>query len=301
VRPKPDSKLVHAREIFDSIGSNAMVAIERGTTFAAWGSFSEPSLIRSVRKSICSALIGIAVDEGAIDLNATLAQLDIDDIGGLSAEERTATIRHLIQSRSGIYHRTASELAGTEERRPARGSHPPGTHYWYNNWDFNVLGTIYERATGNSVFEGFVEKIARPLGMEDVGSECDVSRREEVSEHTSYRMALSARDLARFGQLYARGGIWDGRVVVPPDWIAQSVTPRSFEARVGMNYGYMWWIGGGSSGIGGYDFWGAFGGSNVVAVIPALETVLVHTRVELRPGWSGVKPLFEALLTARKG
>ena len=52
-----------------------------------------------------------------------------------------------------------------DELRPARFSHAPGTFWYYNNWDFNALGAIYEHAAGDSVFGAFNREIARPIGM----------------------------------------------------------------------------------------------------------------------------------------
>ena len=83
----------------------------------------------SVRKSILSALYENHVGAGRIDLNATIEQVGLDDDPPLTEEERHATLRMLLQSRSGVYH---SIVGGTPEMRATnlpRGSHPPGT-FW---------------------------------------------------------------------------------------------------------------------------------------------------------------------------
>ena len=54
-----------------------------------------------------------------------------------------------------------------KKNRPARGSHAPGTFRYYNNWDFNVLGTIFEKRTGLKIGEAFYQRIAKPIGMQD--------------------------------------------------------------------------------------------------------------------------------------
>jgi CubicO group peptidase (beta-lactamase class C family) len=96
--------------------------------------------LHSIRKSLLSALIGIAVDEHKIDLNAAIGSLDIDDNApSLSSTEKTATVADLLKARSGIYHPALYETPGMARLRPARGSHPPGTFWYYNNWDFLVL------------------------------------------------------------------------------------------------------------------------------------------------------------------
>ena len=114
------------------------------------GDVATKSNLHSIRKSLLSALIGIAVDERKIDLGATMESLGIDDNEpGLTPTEKTATVGDLLKARSGIYHAALYETPGMARRRPARGSHAPGTFWHYNNWDFNALGTIYERATGD--------------------------------------------------------------------------------------------------------------------------------------------------------
>lgn len=88
-------------------------------------------------------------------------KLRIDDRPpALTPLEKQATILDLLRARSGVYHDAARETAGMRARRPVRGTHPPGSHFYYNNWDFNVLGTIFEKLTGKKIFEEFAERIS---------------------------------------------------------------------------------------------------------------------------------------------
>lgn len=87
----------------------------------------------------------------SIDLNKTLADLGIDDTSALTATEKTATVRQLLQARSGVYHPAAYGMAVMKELRPQRGSHTAGS-FWYYNWDFNTLGAIYQKLNGKDVF-----------------------------------------------------------------------------------------------------------------------------------------------------
>jgi CubicO group peptidase (beta-lactamase class C family) len=170
-------------------------------------------------------------------------------------------------------------------RRPERGSHPHDTFFFYNNWDFNALGTIYERAAGVSVFEGFRRGLAEPLQMEDFRMEDTHYVRGAASVHPAYLFYLTARDMARIGLLYARGGQWRGRQVVPAQWVADSVKPSSAAAkasgRVYAGYGYLWW-----TNFEGKQFEnvtlpeGSFSarghGGHVILVVPSLDLVVVH-------------------------
>jgi CubicO group peptidase (beta-lactamase class C family) len=129
------------------IGSTAVIVIHHGAIVGEWGDTASKTPLASVRKCLLSALIGIAVERGEINLTQTMAQAGIDDDEpSLSADEKTATVRDLLQARSGVYHAALYESPGMAARRPARFSHKPGTFWYYNNWDFNTLGAIYEHA-----------------------------------------------------------------------------------------------------------------------------------------------------------
>jgi CubicO group peptidase (beta-lactamase class C family) len=113
-----------------------------------------------------------------------------------------ATVSDLLKSCSGVYHQAAAETNKMEEMRPQRGSHPPGIFYYYNNWDFNVLGTIFEKVTGARIFEAFKKEIAEPIAMENFSlDDCRYSYEEKKSMHPAYNFRMTARDLARFGLL----------------------------------------------------------------------------------------------------
>ena len=64
-------------------------------------------------------------------------------------------------------HSRVRETPAMRAARPARGSHPPGSFWYYNNWDFNVLGEIYQRVTGEGLFTAIEHRLARPLGWQD--------------------------------------------------------------------------------------------------------------------------------------
>ena len=120
-----------------------------------------------MRKSILSALYGPHEFSGTIATSKTLGQLGIDDKEpSLTDAEHNATIADLLKARSGIYHPALYETAAMAAKRPKRGSHAPGTFWYYNNWDFNALCTIFENLTGRGIFEEFEDRIAKPLGMQ---------------------------------------------------------------------------------------------------------------------------------------
>lgn len=283
-----EAALSQAKAFSLRLKPTAVMVVRDGKVVASWGDVSRRVNVASVRKSLLSALYGIAVSEGRIDLSSTLDALGIDDTPPrLTAAEKQATVRDLLMSRSGVYHPAAYETADIRRKRPARGSHAPGTFWFYNNWDFNALGTIYRKQTGEDIFQSFETRIAGPLRMEDFSVRDGRYVVEKASEHPAYPFRLSARDAARFGQLFLDGGRWDGRQIVPAAWIRDATTPYSFTKRGRQGYGYMWWSlppdvwGDGAAYASGY-------GGQIIAILPSKRMVVVQT-VDLRENPQGVR------------
>jgi CubicO group peptidase (beta-lactamase class C family) len=277
----------------------AVMIVQHGRIIAEWGDTTTKSNLHSVRKSLLSALIGIAVSERWIDLGANLASLGIDDNApGLTETEKSATVGDLIKARSGIYHAALYETPGMARRRPARGSHDPGTFWYYNNWDFNALGTIYEKATAQSIFKAFEANIARPIGMQDYQPSDGSYVRGASSDHPAYPIRMSARDLARFALLYLHDGKWGDHQIVPAAWVhasTQSYSTAFPEWGPGLGYGYLWWIGFPSDmgaptvkvPPGTFEAMGAEG--QYAFVIPAYDLVIVH-RINSDPALEPLGP-----------
>jgi CubicO group peptidase (beta-lactamase class C family) len=264
----------------------AVMIIQHGRIVSQWGDTTTKSELFSIRKSMLSALIGIAVDERKIDPSATLASLGIDDNApSLTAEEKTATVADLLKARSGVYHPTLYETPEMARLRPARGSHPPGTFWYYNNWDFNTLGFIYEHATGEGIFTALKQRIADPTGMLDYQPTDGRYVRGPESDHPAYPIRMSAQDLARFALLYLHGGRWKDRQIVPAEWVRESTQSYSqalAERGPGLGYGYMWWIGFPSD-IGAptvkmppHSYFALGNEGQYAFVIPAYDLVVIH-------------------------
>ncbi len=270
-------KLEVAKQRSMALKPTAVMIVQNGRIVASWGDTSHKVNVASVRKSLLSALYGIAVSEGRIDLSSSLADLGIDDkVPNLTASEKMATVRDLLMARSGIYHPAAYETGDIKRKRPQRGSHPPGSFWFYNNWDFNTLGTIYRQQAGEDIFQSFDRRIAKPLGMEDFLEKDGRYVTEKFSEHPAYPFNLSARDAARFGLLFLNGGRWGGTQVVPGSWVKESTTPYSFAKRIRQGYGYMWWTLPADT-WGPNAFYASGYGGQIIAVIPSKRLVAVQT------------------------
>jgi CubicO group peptidase (beta-lactamase class C family) len=230
-----------------------------------------------MRKSLISALYGIYSVRGRIDIHKTLKELGIDDRVKLTKLEQSAIIQDLLKARSGVYIPAFGEAKSMKNERPARGSHPPNTFFYYNNWDFNVLGSIFQQETGLNLFKAFNESLAKPLQMEDFRPLDGRFWRDSSAStiYPKYDIKMSARDLARFGVLYCTDGIWDHTRILSQDWIKESFTPYSTmdHPTYKESYGYLWWIQMLDDTIPMYSALGW--GGHIVVVVPKYDLVLV--------------------------
>jgi len=274
-------KLAEARRYFGGLAEGSAFVVEHGRVVAEWGDPAKRVKLSSVRKSFLSALYGIHVRAGRLDLTKTLAQLDIDDQPALTATEKTATLRMVLEARSGVYHAYVGGSLADREAMPPRGSHLPGSFWYYNNWDFNVLGTVFEQQLHLKIGAEFRDRIATPLQMQDFRLEdmhyfggTAQTAAVEQSIHRAYHFSLTARDMARFGYLFLRGGAWKGQQLIPRDWVTESTTSYS-DAGGGGGYGYLWWVNG-FPGVSApnYSARGALG--KYIVVVPERDLVVVY-------------------------
>jgi CubicO group peptidase (beta-lactamase class C family) len=274
-----EAGLKKARAYSDSLHSSSVMIIQHGRIIDAWGAVDKKISSYSVRKSLISALYGIYASEHVIDPDATLEQLGIDDAPDpLTQSERQARVVDLLRARSGIYHPVDFESKAMIDNRPARGSHAPGTFWFYNNWDFNALGTIFEMKTGHPMGQTFYERIAKPIAMQDFVPSDVYYLAGPLSIHRAYHFEITARDLARFGLLYLNHGKWGDRQIVPVGWVDKSSHASEMVQFHGIEtggYEYLWWVEYGGRHFPGvkvppgtYSARGA--GGHFLVVIPAL-------------------------------
>lgn len=231
----------------------------------------------SIRKSLLSLIYGIAVDQGLIDLDKTLAELGIDENTPLTDQEKTATVRDLLMSRSGIYLPAAGEHDNQITDRPARESNPPGEVFFSNNFDSNALGTVFIQETGYEIGAFMEEFLAKPLGLQDFDANNVIMGDpwfwpSKDTQHLQYYMYMSARDLTRIGAMVAQDGLWDGRQVVPQEWIQLTTTTHSpVNLQRYSGFGYWWWVQEETGTV-----WADGYGEHFLVIDPAHDLVLVE-------------------------
>jgi CubicO group peptidase (beta-lactamase class C family) len=273
-----------------SLDTTAMMVVVGGRTLFSYGDVTHVSYLASGRKSVLSLLYGKYVENGAISLDRTLADLHFTDVGGLLPRESSATVQHLLTARSGIYH-PPSNGGDDTANAPARGSVAPGERFVYNNWDFNAAGAVFEKLSGRDIYDALETDLARPLAMEDFDrARQKKSGNADVSQYPAYHVWLSTRDMARLGLLALREGMWGDRAVVPREWVRRATSlvtphrdtnaafPDSPPSVDRWGYGYLFWVWDADNPAdplsGAYTAWGV--GGQYITVIPRLDVVIAH-------------------------
>jgi len=289
-----EPKLDDALKFFQTLPPASLFVVDHGKVVVEWGDSALKIKISSMRKSILSALYGIYADRTHFDLDKSIGALGIDDAPPLTPQEKKATVRMLLAARSGIYHSYVAGTPAMREKMPTRGSHEPGSFWFYNNWDFNALGTIFEQEFHETIDKAFREQISVPTHMQDfqvqdmyyLRSRPD-SPEYEKSRHAAYHFRMTARDLARFGYLMLRGGDWNGDQIIPSEWVQEST--RSHSETDGGGYGYLWWVNGFGLAVNTFSAEGAL--AKYVVVIPSCDLVLVYlNHTEFPDNASAMKP-----------
>ncbi len=300
--------------IRDSSNTTGLIVVDRGRVVFEFGDVAELSYLASVRKSVLAMLYGKYVEDGTIDLEKTMADLGMDDVGGLLDVEKRASIHHLITARSGVYH-PASNSGDNLADAPPRGSREPGTYMLYSNWDFNAAGAVFEQATGVNIYDSLEEQLAHPLEFQDWDRSAQrKSGNLSISRNPAYHMWISTRDMARIGYLMLREGRWGDKQIVPRDWvhrISSVVTPlgemNPRRRRDGyFGYGYMWWVFDGPRAVGPFE--GAYTARGAVGqwitVMPAGDLVIAHKTNSVygrTTSWQSWQRFVELMLESKRG
>ncbi|MEO0492556.1 MAG: serine hydrolase [Actinomycetota bacterium] len=275
----------------------------RHESYALTGGRDVPWISWSVAKSFVSAMIGIAVGEGLIasvddPINRYAPGLDGTGYDGVRIED-------VLQMSSGArwiedysdptsdVHRLASVNRGEstldEFMAGMVREFDPATLCRYNSADTQALGMLLVGATGRPIAEYMQEKLIEPLGMESPSHWLT----DSVGRAQAYGgLMVTARDFAKIGELYRRGGDWHGVQVVPADWVERSLVFDKPHLEPGKTmiggevlptgYGYQWWLYPGDSGD--YSAIGIY--NQHVYVDPPTGVVIVKLSANRRYGMS---------------
>ncbi len=248
----------------------------------------------SVAKSFVSALVGIAIADGYISsVNDPITKYlpELAQTG-----YRDVPIKHILQMSSGVkfsedYLDNSSDINNLLpqiflQMRPIKkvaldfpSESPSGKKFHYISLDTQILGMLIERATGKSVSAYLQTKLWEPLGAE---SEAFWSTDNYNTELSFCCLNATLRDYAKFGLLYLHNGYYNGKQILPANWIEESIVPDSPHLQVGATdakdygrwgYQYQWWIPTGSTGdYLAVGIWGQY-----IYINPQKNVVIVKT------------------------
>ena len=235
--------------------------------------------IASVSKSILSALFGIAMEQGYF---LTVEDRIADYLPAYFADETDArrlnlTLRDMLtmqhglaweENESGRFLNRSTDWIADILDLPI--SNEPGTLFHYSTGVSHVMSAVLTEATGMSTCEFAHRFLFVPLGIEAEFWGVD----PQGYFTGGHSVSMTARELARLGQLFLSEGRWGDQQLIPGWWVAASTSPRLDIGDNYAGYGYYWWL----NHIATYDMYSALGaGGQILHVIPDLELVLVTT------------------------
>jgi CubicO group peptidase (beta-lactamase class C family) len=258
---------------------------------------SIPHKLASVTKSFTTTLIGIAIDQGIIQLDQSMLSFFSDrTITNLDDLKKSITVRNLVSNMNGFesgcligdeptlnkMRATSDWVQAALDRKVVR---EPGTAFCYDSPGMHLLSAILQEATGMTELDFARQNLFKPLGIQDVYWESD----PQGYTHGWGDLYLKPLDAAKIGYLWLNQGVWDGEQIVSASWVADSVKAHSNAGTD--DYGYGWWV--------SDDNYYAFGrGGQNVRVFPAYNAIIVTTASGIE--FDQIVPLLLAAFTDPK-
>lgn len=235
--------------------------------------------VASVTKSIMTTLIGIAVDQGKLQLDQPMLSFFPDRaIANRDTRKERITVRHLASMSSGLDCTAEGDEQTLQEMKASADwvqftldrqvLWEPGSHFVYCSPAIHLLSPILQQATGQTTLDFARQNLFEPLGIHDVIWPTDPQGFNDGSSE----LRLHPRDMAKIGYLWLYHGQWEGRQIVSRAWVEQSVKTQ---IQTGRNdqYGYGWWVMPGGDGS-----YAAIGrGGQRIHVLPAANLIVVTT------------------------
>ena len=237
--------------------------------------------VASVTKSVLALLYGVALDKGvvkSIDEPISNHLREAAD-AALDPRVRALTFRHLLTMTAG-WESWDTDLPPFDFvdslRRPF--VYAPGERFQYDNATSNILGIALARAAGTTLERFAEEHLFEPLGIRNYRWLKD-ARGNTMGWHNLH---LTLDDMLKIGQLVLDEGAWQGRQIVPADWIRAMLTRRNAGGPPSnIPYGYHWYVV--QTPDRAHESYGAFGyGGQLIYVVPALKLVIAKTQTRDR-------------------
>ena len=273
-------------------GGPAGVIVRYGYIVAEWGDTDRVDMSFSVAKSYLSALAGLAVDRGLImDINDPVWKYVTD--GGFDSAHNTAITWHMLLNQTSEWEGVLWDKPDLADRRRGYGRklQEPGTFWEYNDVRVNRLALSLLRVWNQPLPQVLQERIMDPIGASHTwvwlgyrNSFVDINGHPAQSvsggSHWGGGLWASARDHARFGYLFLRGGSWDGHQLLSERWIRMATQPTD----IAPQYGYLWWLNSGRKTLAAAtesSFFAIGSGGNVIWIDRDHDLVVVTRWLDL--------------------
>ncbi|MFC6080400.1 serine hydrolase domain-containing protein [Sphaerisporangium aureirubrum] len=225
-------------------GSNCLVVLRHGKVVADWywngTTASSRQEVFSATKSYTSTLVGIAEAEGLLDIDDKVSEYVPEWAGTAAGDVR---IRNILSNDSGRHWDLTTDYRGLVQAADRTGfavklsqDAAPGKVWAYNNAAIQTLDAVLRKATGKEPGEYARERLLGPLGMRN----SEMTRDRAGNTNMFFGLRSTCEDMARFGHLFLRGGVWHGARLVPARWV-KAATGRPSQ-KINAAYGYLWWI-----------------------------------------------------------
>lgn len=212
-----------------------------------------PHMLFSLSKSFCSCAAGFAVQEGLLDWNTRLIDVLPEKFPAEpSPWLQSITLHHLLTMGSGLKPESDS-VSGADWISLILNcgcDHEPGTHFHYNSHGTYLVSAMVQKATGMTVRDYLIPRLFEPLGMMNAdGTPPAWDCCPGGVNIGGWGLWLSCAQIAPFGQCLLQKGVWDGKQVLPPEWLARATVPQIDNANGGprdsewtLGYGYQFWM-----------------------------------------------------------
>jgi CubicO group peptidase (beta-lactamase class C family) len=253
---------------------------------------AQPRIMHSVAKSFTSVAIGLALEEGALHLDDKVISFFPSQLPANVDDKLAAmTVEDLLTMRTGQAAETSGarwrglKTSWTAEFFKIPLVHSPGAAYVYTSAASYMLSALLTRATGKTLHDYLRPRLFEPLGIE--GEQWDVA--PDGINPGGNGLTCKPEDLLKFGVLHLHGGVWEGRRILPAEWIASATRRRGDDG-----YGYHWFTGA----QGAFFAMGLFG--QLIAVFPRFDAVIVmNNAIQHTEACSKILiPMLERHLTA---
>jgi len=211
-----------------------------------------PHTLFSLSKSFCSMAAGIAVDEGLIRYEDSVADILKDSLPeGFDIRLNEVTLHHLLSMSSGLDERSDQEIRGQADWARAalsyRVVHDPGSHFHYNTMGTYLAGRMVSKRTGMSLRDYLMPRLFAPLGIAKPQWDCCPLGYNVGGSG----LHLSVMDLAKTAQLLLNWGLWEGRQLLSADYLGRATVKQvdnedqsdpDFHIDWALGYGYQFWM-----------------------------------------------------------